>query len=391
MDQVRTYLGVCPQHDVLFELLTPEEHLDIFYDFKGGDPATKEEEIRGLIVDVGVAPDKKKRAGSLSGGNRRKLSVAIALCGNSRLVMLDEPTAGMDLSARRGLWDMLKNYRNNRIIILTTHYMDEADVLGDRIGIMAKGKIVCLGTSLFLKNRFGAGYKLTMVKKFKQKNRKIMPYLENVFGNVEKLSEVSQEITFKIDYDQASKFGEFFARFDQDMDQQDILSYGISMTTLEEVFIKANGEEEKDGDKEGVPKIEEDDRISRGSSVNRDDALLASVKSLNKDKQDDFDEKSIDKKDKQLSSENLVGNGSLGESIKALIIKRYNIYKRDRCGLICEVLVPVILVLLGLGLLQIPWIVDSPAFYLSTDAYPGPQRITMNNDNYVQTTDQFTP
>ena len=69
--------------------------------------------------------------------------------------------------------------------------MDEADVLGDRIGIMAKGKIVCLGTSLFLKNRFGAGYKLTMVKKFKQKNRKIMPYLENVFGNVEKLSEVS--------------------------------------------------------------------------------------------------------------------------------------------------------------------------------------------------------
>ena len=64
-------------------------------------------------------------------------------------------------------------------------------MLGDRIGIMAKGKIVCLGTSLFLKNRFGAGYKLTMVKKFKQKNRKIMPYLENVFGNVEKLSEVS--------------------------------------------------------------------------------------------------------------------------------------------------------------------------------------------------------
>ena len=173
MDEVRTFMGVCPQHDVLFDLLTPEEHLDIFYDFKGGDPARKEEEIRGLIADVGVAPDKKKQAGSLSGGNRRKLSVAIALCGNSRLVMLDEPTAGMDLSARRGLWDMLKNYRNNRIIILTTHYMDEADVLGDRIGIMAKGKVLCLGSSLFLKNRYGAGYKLTMVKKFKAPNKKI--------------------------------------------------------------------------------------------------------------------------------------------------------------------------------------------------------------------------
>ena len=166
-------MGVCPQHDVLFHLLTPEEHLDIFYELKGGDPARKESEIRSLITDVGVAPDRNKPAGSLSGGNRRKLSVALALCGNSRLVLFDEPTAGMDLSARRSMWDMLKNYRQNRIILLTTHYMDEADVLGDRIGIMAKGKVVCLGSSLFLKNRYGAGYKLTMVKKFKNPNKKI--------------------------------------------------------------------------------------------------------------------------------------------------------------------------------------------------------------------------
>ena len=87
--------------------------------------------------------------------------------------MLDEPTAGMDLSARRGLWDMLKNYKANKIIILTTHYMDEADVLGDRIGIIGQGKLLCLGSSLFLKNRYGAGYKLTMVKKFKKPNTKI--------------------------------------------------------------------------------------------------------------------------------------------------------------------------------------------------------------------------
>ena len=176
----------------MFDSLTPEEHLNIFYDFKGGDPTLKTEEISSLIVDLGLSLDKNKQAGSLSGGNRRKLSVAIAICGNSRLVMLDEPTAGMDLSARRSLWDMLKNYRNNRIIILTTHYMDEADVLGDRIGIMSKGKIRCLGSSLFLKNRFGAGYKLTMVKKFKEPNRKVKPYLKQFFGKVEKMSEVSQ-------------------------------------------------------------------------------------------------------------------------------------------------------------------------------------------------------
>ena len=82
--------------------------------------------------------------------------------------------------------------------------MDEADVLGDRIGIIGQGKLLCLGSSLFLKNRYGAGYKLTMVKKFKKPNKKIQGYLEGVFGRVEKLSEVSQEITFKIDYQQAA-------------------------------------------------------------------------------------------------------------------------------------------------------------------------------------------
>lgn len=201
MADVRQFMGVCPQHDVLFDLLTPEEHLDIFYDFKGGDPARKKAEIESLILDCGVGPDSYKVASSLSGGNRRKLSVSIALCGGSRLVMLDEPTAGMDLSARRALWDMLKNYKRDKIIILTTHYMDEADVLGDRIGIMAGGKILCLGSSLFLKNRYGAGYKLTMVKRKKDKNRKIEPYLRENFDSVEKLSEVSSEITFKIAQD----------------------------------------------------------------------------------------------------------------------------------------------------------------------------------------------
>jgi ATP-binding cassette, subfamily A (ABC1), member 3 len=139
MQNVRQFLGVCPQHDILFDLLTPEEHLDIFCDFKGVDKRVKKEEIKKMLVDVDVFGSKDIEAKNLSGGNRRKLSVAIALIGGSKFVLLDEPTAGMDLSARRKLWNMLKNYKSNRIIILTTHYMDEADILGDRIGIMTGG------------------------------------------------------------------------------------------------------------------------------------------------------------------------------------------------------------------------------------------------------------
>ena len=105
----------------------------------------------------------------------------------------------MDLSARRGLWNMLRKYRRDRIIILTTHYMDEADVLGDRIGIMANGKLKCLGSSLFLKNKFGGGYKLIMVKKFKTSNKVVEPFLKLYFGqDVQRISEISSEITFMI-------------------------------------------------------------------------------------------------------------------------------------------------------------------------------------------------
>lgn len=94
--------------------------------------------------------------------------MAIAMIGNSKIVMLDEPTSGMDTSARRNLWEMLKNNKSGRIVVLTTHYMDEADILGDRIAIMAEGDVQCTGSSLFLKNRYGVGYNLVIAKKSRE-------------------------------------------------------------------------------------------------------------------------------------------------------------------------------------------------------------------------------
>ena len=90
----------------------------------------------------------------------------------------------MDLGARRNLWDMLKSYKKDRIIILTTHYMDEADVLGDRIGIMCKGTLQCLGSSLFLKSRFGVGYKITFVKMRRKSHPGLTKFLLSYFADV---------------------------------------------------------------------------------------------------------------------------------------------------------------------------------------------------------------
>lgn len=220
MSDVRQFMGVCPQHDILFDLLTPEEHLEIFCDFKGVSSAEQKKQIGQMLIDVDIAHHKNTIAMNLSGGSRRKLSVAIALIGNSKFVLLDEPTSGMDLSARRKLWNMLKNYKTDRIVILTTHYMDEADILGDRIGIMTGGQIVCLGSSLFLKSRYGVGYNLTIAKKSKKESaeRAISEYLKSKLGpEVKCLQEVSSEIIYQIPYSLSNKFKEFFTRFDQDL------------------------------------------------------------------------------------------------------------------------------------------------------------------------------
>lgn len=165
-----------------------------------------------------------------------------------------------------------------------------------------------------------------------------------------------------------SKFADFFAEFDTRLDEFEILNYGVSMTTLEEVFLSVNGYKGNDS----AIKMSQQRRTS---SINEDDprGLLTT-----KDNDDQFGDHSLDKKKAAKAPENMIGHGTLGMSIKALLTKRFNLYKRDKCGLVCELIVPVILALIGLSLLKVPVVTDSPAFTLDTSAYPGPQRVLFN-------------
>jgi ATP-binding cassette subfamily A (ABC1) protein 5 len=121
-------------------------------------------EIQGKIDDllqkVDLVDSKKTYAKNLSGGQKRKLSIAIALIGDPRVLILDEPTSGMDPQSRRAVWSLLQSIRGDRVILLATHFMDEADVLADRKAIVTKGQLRCVGSSLFLKSKFGLGYHL---------------------------------------------------------------------------------------------------------------------------------------------------------------------------------------------------------------------------------------
>lgn len=235
---VRSSLGLCPQHDILFDNLTVEEHLLFFAKLKGC-PADKCQEQVSYYVDVlGLIEKRTSFAKTLSGGQKRRLSVGIALIGDSKVVILDEPTSGMDPSARRHMWDVLQKHREGRTIVLSTHFMDEADSLGNRIAIMAEGTVRCCGSSLFLKNKFGAGYHLTMVKQAGCVVENVKAVITQHVPDARLESSVGAELSFVLPHAAVASFAKLFDVLESQKDKLGIMSYGASVTTMEEVFLK---------------------------------------------------------------------------------------------------------------------------------------------------------
>ncbi|KAG8511044.1 Retinal-specific phospholipid-transporting ATPase ABCA4, partial [Galemys pyrenaicus] len=167
LDAIRQSLGMCPQHNILFYHLTVAEHIMFYAQLKGKSWQEAQLEREAMLADTGLHHARNEEAQDLSGGMQRKLSVAIAFVGDAKVVVLDEPTSGVDPYSRRSIWDLLLKYRPGRTIIMSTHHMDEADLLGDRIAIISQGRLCCSGTPLFLKNCFGTGFYLTLVRKMR--------------------------------------------------------------------------------------------------------------------------------------------------------------------------------------------------------------------------------
>lgn len=160
---IRKFLGYCPQDSIIFDFLTVKEHLQYYASIKGIPqekiPTAVEEQLNNMDLNE----YKNKVASKLSGGNKRKLCVSIALIGNPPLVLLDEPTTGIDPKIRRKLWTSLIKAKEYSTILLTTHSMEEAEALSDRVAIMVNGTIRCQGTCPELKLKYGEHY-LTQAK-----------------------------------------------------------------------------------------------------------------------------------------------------------------------------------------------------------------------------------
>lgn len=155
LNAVRRDFGVCSQNNILYDELTVEDHIKIFAGIKGVKPNIKE-----ILEEIDLTNQKDSKVIALSGGQKRKLCIGLAIIGNPKYIFLDEPTTGLDPLSRRKIWDLLLSKKKNRVIFLTTHYMDEADILADRKLILNKGKIRCLGSSLYLKSHFKMKYNL---------------------------------------------------------------------------------------------------------------------------------------------------------------------------------------------------------------------------------------
>ena len=181
---------------------------------------------------------------NLSGGMKRRLNVAMAMIGDPRVVLLDEPTSGMDPTSRHQVWEYLEKKKQGRVIVLCTHFMDEADFLGDRIVIMSHGKLQVAGSSLFLKNRYGLGYHFEIAKNADADDQKILSQIRTFIkeAKIEETNHTSCQII--VPRESSEHFADVLELLESKKDELHISSSGVAATSLEEVFLNLASEAE---------------------------------------------------------------------------------------------------------------------------------------------------
>ena len=353
----RGKIGICPQHDALFNNLNIREHLEMYSVFKGVSSENIETEVNKIINDFQLDEVQNILAKNLSAGDRRKLSIAISLVGGSEVIFLDEPSSGMDITSRRNLWEILKRQCDNKIIILTTHYMEEASVLGKRIGIINLGKMKCIGTPLFLIEKFGKYINITLSKEEGAKNKDICQHILNNIPEA-KFESLSEEIIIRIeknvfnDKDGISLY-KFFEELDSHLTELKIKSYSVSMPTLEDVFLNV---------------VQEDDRLNWKNDMNMtNDNALFELNFL----------------------ETFTPTQKFFYDMKLCFIKRFYLMIRDKKDIIIEIFCPILLILIGCLITKKDIFYTTPNFGSKDISSLGNQIIyyssmnqSINKDNY---------
>eukprot|EP00455_Lapot_gusevi_P047022 TRINITY_DN6288_c0_g4_i3.p1 TRINITY_DN6288_c0_g4~~TRINITY_DN6288_c0_g4_i3.p1 ORF type:complete len:421 (-),score=131.40 TRINITY_DN6288_c0_g4_i3:151-1230(-) len=236
---VRRLMGYCPQFDALHELMTAQEHLQFYGRIRGVPEEKLDNMVSVLTSRLTLDQDMQhlRPAGTYSGGNKRKLSVAIALIGNPPVVFLDEPSTGMDPVSRRFMWDFLSETMAQRAVILTTHSMEECEALCNRIGILVLGRLKCLGTSQHLKNKFGRGFQIDLTLETVMAIQPFEKFLRDTFEGVEEVEVIGCNLKYRIPAQNMS-LAQIFSVLENNKKDLNIVQYSVGQTTLEQIFIQ---------------------------------------------------------------------------------------------------------------------------------------------------------
>lgn len=234
----RQNLGLCTQHNLYFPKLTVIEHLIFFGMLKGRSQLQAKEEGRYLLHMLNLIDKKDLRGSKLSGGMLRRLCLAVALTGAPKVLILDEPTSGLDPENRRHIWDIILSLRGERTILITTHYMEEADVLGDRIAIMDHGKVVCCGTTMFLKKLYGTGYNVHVTKSLRASSMEITQTIERYIPQFTTIVVSPAQVDYKIKDEFVERFPNLFSALESSMSVLGVTAISVSCTTMEDVFLR---------------------------------------------------------------------------------------------------------------------------------------------------------
>nr|CAB3482864.1 unnamed protein product [Digitaria exilis] len=238
MNSIYSNMGVCPQHDLLWETLTGREHLLFYGRLKNlkGDELLKAVDDSLKSVNLFHSGVGDKQVGKYSGGMKRRLSVAISLIGDPKVVFMDEPSTGLDPASRNNLWSVVKEAKKNRAIILTTHSMEEAEVLCDRLGIFVDGGFQCIGNPKELKARYGGTYVLTMTTS-SENEQEVEQLVHRLSPNASRIYHISGTQKFELPK-QELRIADVFHAVESAKSRFSIYAWGLVDTTLEDVFIK---------------------------------------------------------------------------------------------------------------------------------------------------------
>lgn len=247
-------IGLCPQFDIYYPLLSCQEHM-LFYARIRGVPITQEKQhVKEILQQVGLWIRKhpktgkvekiyNRKAGSLSGGMRRRLSIAVSLVGNPKTVFLDEPSTGLDQSTKRVLWECILRAKKNRTIMLVSHDLEECEVLADRISIMDEGKLFTIGTSLHLKNKWGGGYKIEINYEPENHDRAVA-YVQNALPRAKLTYDFAGTTHFELPQDGFS-VGDTFIKFEREKKEVGIREFSVNQVSLEQIFLSIISKEKK--------------------------------------------------------------------------------------------------------------------------------------------------